>query len=223
MRQIAYLVALLVALWPGAILVAQDGVPSTQSPLVASRPLKGRYVIIHSYTEPLKEMTPQRRAEVPGNHHPRRVLKVEGGLDGALRREVRHWSDGEITECWALKKITLYDEPGIGCVLMLDPAVFTGEYGIPDRFPEFAWVSQETMQADGKGTYKGRKAIHYKAGDGEAWIDPETRLPIALRARGTLREYQFSGEPPPRLTLPSRFQAFLKELEALRNKPPGDV
>jgi hypothetical protein len=222
MRQIAYLVALLVALWPCSIL-AQDGVPSTHGSLVASRPQKCRYWITYSYTEPLAEMAAERKAELPKSHHPRRLLRVEGALDGKLRREVRHWSDGASTECWAFGNVTLYEQPGIDHVLMVDPSAFTGELGVPAWFPEFAWISQKTMQAEEKGTYKGRKAVHYKAGDEEAWIDPETRLPIALRERGALREYQFSGEAPTPLTLPPRFQVFLKELEALRNKPPGDV
>ncbi len=219
------------------------GQVSDQSPdlSIANRPAKGRYTIVFTYTKPLPEWSKERLAEVPKRYHPRRLIKVEGASDGKTRQEIRTWSDGTVTEAWALPGITLFQNPAL---LPQDIQIFEAGSGVEagdgilKDFTELAWTSEENYRK--RATYKGRPADHYAAssrgGEGEeaagssnrsaemqAWIDPQTRLPIAMLRGAELREYSFTANAPAALT-PSRvFQEFMHRLQKLRGKPPGSV
>lgn len=220
---------------------SQDEAGLPRQPAVANRPAIGQYTVAHSYATPLPQWTPERMAEIPKRHHPRRLEKTEGASDGKTRREIRTWSDGVVTECWAFAGTTLYQNPSL---LPDDIQIFgaggpvVGGGDIPATFPELAWVS-ETNYVKRSG-YKGKPADHYVSalhpkGSGvpgesplpavevEAWIDPATRLPIASRQGNEKREYRFQAGAPATLTPPRLFLEFLEKLRKLRSKPPGDV
>ena len=208
--------------------------------IVANRP-KGRYTIVFTYSKPFPEWSQERLAEIPKRYHPRRLIKVEGASDGKIRQETRTWSDGAVTEAWALPGITLFQNPTLlpeDIQIYEAGSGFEAGDGILNSFTELAWISEENYQK--RATYKGRPVDHYAASsrtgereqaaggssrsaEMQAWIDPQTRLPVALLRGTELREYTFTANASATLTPPRVFQEFLKQLQKLRSKPPGSV
>ena len=60
-------------------------------------------------------------------------------------------------------------------------------------------------------------AFHYKSGDTDVWIDPETMLPLAAKKEGVEGTYEFLTPPPRPFPIPKDQESLLhKEQEAYR-------
>jgi len=61
------------------------------------------------------------------------------------------------------------------------------------------------------GLHDGAMAFHYKSGDVDAWIDPATMLPLAVKVSGVEASYQFLPAPPRPFVIPDDQAALLKK------------
>ena len=59
----------------------------------------------------------------------------------------------------------------------------------------------------------GVLAFHYKIGDEDVWIDPETMLPLAVKKQTVEASYQFLPAPPRPFSIPADQAALLKKQE----------
>ncbi len=158
---------------------------------------------------------------------------------GQVRRDMMKWSDGSVSELWSLpdKDMALFEGRGWdgNTVLLL-----RGDYrkGASPQLlnldkASVAWI---TVNALGKPSEEDGAPIHYKVrvkvqeamGDMpavtaiyQAWVDPETRMPLKFDDGTALYTLKFSETPPAGpLVMPGKFKEELDLwLEASRPAP----
>jgi hypothetical protein len=165
------------------------------------------------------------------------VQSIRVTLDGDTRRDVITWRNGRTSELWKIRDTWIGELPG-GEVAALE--VF-GE------FPPFGewrdWNAESlaafTQEAATRGDkFHGRPAMLYEkeiveqrmpfdAFDDASphrftakfWIDPSTRLPIALDHGGTIYTFEFHDVPPESLSPPEKILETLSTFERRSSVP----
>jgi len=177
-----------------------------------------------------------------------RVTKAEITRQGGVRRDRIWWSNAKTTEIWLLEsaRVRIYENPDNGGISVVPFNDSTMTSFIPRDFDEslFTWIApqyrQDSEKRDGKEclVYAGNIARIFAvpgltdkprtlpATPHKAWIDAETKLPVAFDNSFTLQQFLFSPIPSEPLVMPERYQAELnrylsdnapsKRLERLR-------
>ena len=142
-----------------------------------------------------------------------RATEVHTTKAGALRRnQVTAANSGTPPiEHWTLPNLYFWTTPQ-GKPIMTDLSSNPPSDGkdadpeSPKGFPGVAWVKLELF--DQTLTFEKHTCHHYVLPGGalEAWIDTETRLPVAYQQGDTVYLYKFNAFPGGTLTLPASFQ-----------------
>jgi hypothetical protein len=133
-------------------------------------------------------------------------------------------SDGTSTQLWYYKGMKIYQAPGAPYAIAMNPNwAGTPSAGAVD-FPEVAWVNRANFVA--KENKSGRSCYHYHEatdnGPLEAWIDAQTKLPVACQLAQGLETYTFPTPTVTTLTLPPLYQTaydhFIKEQQSIKDQ-----
>lgn len=127
---------------------------------------------------------------------------------------IQRWSNGKSSEAWIAEGYHLSRYPALPDIyvtaLALRPAGLNdGMADFHAVFPGFVWLDEKFFAGTEKK--EGRTCHHYVDGENarEAWIDAESRLPVAFRRENTIFVYSFLPRPSQPPTLPD---PFLREL-----------
>jgi hypothetical protein len=142
--------------------------------------------------------------------------EVEVAQDENTRRSIVKSTDGKSREVWSVPKlgIVLAEDP-MGTPLMTNDDATLGD---PFGPLNFEWIKTAALVSPEPVRYENIPCFHYKGtlllgrltGDPikipcEAWIDAETRLPVALQKADLVGRFTFGG-PPASLEMPKKFQ-----------------
>jgi hypothetical protein len=79
-----------------------------------------------------------------------------------------------------------------------------------------ATINMSTFKEAAK--HNGVMAFHYKSGDVDVWIDPDSMLPLAAKQNGVEGSYEFLTPPPRPFDIPKDQESLLqKEMEAYKS------
>jgi hypothetical protein len=155
---------------------------------------------------------------IPGGGY-LRMQRIDVTRTETLRHEVITWNNNTQTENWFDGKIGFLESPSNKDIAVIDlkrdPSGITF-MARRDASDYFAWLSATNYE--GTESYKGKlcyKFLTKLAASGEgskpiwdkiAWIEVETKLPVALQMLQTLYTYDFHAAPTTSLILPPKFQ-----------------
>jgi len=187
--------------------------------------------------------TPYQESEKPSR---KRVEEIEVAYASGLRREIVRYSDKTEAIGYIGKGLVVYLDPATGAPLFGDSEARVGEYTFgSDRWEEFSWVSPKFFI--GTNTYRGRQCDVYRqfappqlrdgeydedrqnlahselnGNDGEivntAFIDVETKLPLALQNATEARIYQKLPSFKPFSMPPKVVEAIQQQAEAIKRR-----
>ncbi len=159
---------------------------------------------------------------------PRKFVRIDIVRQGDIRRDVAVLSDGGTDEMWWIETKPAWALVDHGGGVAVMSAVAFGDV----RFdaPSFAWVGAKTYV--GKKSFDGVTCQYYQEAEQDgrgtytlrAWIDPATRLPVALDNGSSTVEFTFQkdAESPP-LEMPEKFRQKYQAIQAFYTPPhkPG--
>jgi hypothetical protein len=182
-------------------LLAVEAPPSP--PLLAPAPNPGNWTINVKQKKPLP----------PPSKDPK-LAKLESLRPGKAARMVQQtveqagkdwhwettWEDGKKDTYWLYRGVIVLYQPRYfqANKLIMDRAGSPSAPAKPDQtdFPDVAWIAPKYFT--GTVSYEGRKCHCYAReetngrGKEVAWIDAETRLPVAVETEATLKTYTFN-------------------------------
>ncbi len=172
-------------------------------------------------------VTPSHAADAPVPPVTRPMLsRLEVSQDEQAQVAIATWSSGTTQQRIFLRKShqILVQEPD-GNVLAVPEAGSRGrEFNPGFDKTAFTWVKPSALVEPKPITYQGKLCLHYKAtipvpkGDDavpgqaeasmtvEAWIDPQTGLPVAYDDGTSHADYTFLPPPYPPVVIPVEFQ-----------------
>lgn len=216
----------------GPLTLAQSSleIPPPSAPLVQKAPANAEWTVAArlpetQQTEPVA-VTPSTSPKVDS-----RILLVHSTQTGKVKRDQITYADKRQAEFWYVEnwflttnaqgESEIYDRsvsiPAEMGEIRLSPSVTSG-------YPGLDWLTL--------GNYKSvvalekRQAYHYDNGDYEAWIDVETKLPLAFKADGIVYTFTFNEPPVTSLTLPPGHLAAYQKVSKLmerRRKLADDI
>jgi len=206
---------------------AQDlkDIPPPTPPLVAPVPENADWVVtlLRPKAAPKTDGSPA--ATAPAD---RRIIEVRSTKTGRYKRDRISTADGVTEERWFVDMLLLWPTAtGEVAVTDLSGIPFTAEDSnpsVPQGFPGVAWLRPEYF--DKVVLFEKRPSYHYVHGDTEAWIDVETRLPLAYKISNAAFQFKFNPPPAGPLTLPAAYQkslAICEKAAAYRKKLLKDL
>jgi hypothetical protein len=175
----------------------------------------------------------------PESYVPRKAKKVEVMQVNGAKRIVITWSDGKVSERWAVANLPVVFEQDPRDPKVVIP-VQTGslgnkitEFEIPYDASAFAWVRPQLLEKADPVKYRNKDCFHYvgtivypaSPGDdpppikAEAWIDSKTLLPVALDSETTLSVFTFQNPPTAPLEIPAVFRQRIARYKAAAGIP----
>ncbi|PTX97556.1 hypothetical protein DB346_21435 [Verrucomicrobia bacterium LW23] len=157
------------------------------------------------------------------------IVEIQISKSGGTRHTVTTYGNGLRGEVWFTNYTFLTRKPGEpdAQIRVMDVDPIHPVIPLPTDFEDLAWVVRSTFVK--KGEWKGRAANVYDRdmkpgaetppGNCVAWIDSETRLPLAVREDGVERSYHFTPFSGP-LELPA---AFLVKLDEFKKQVAADA
>lgn len=161
---------------------------------------------------------------------------IEVERDAKFTRSRTTWTDGSHLEIWWIKDLSMVLRERMGDSDEID--VDTLMLGLTDFLPDerlFRWLDSKSFAGTKK--YRGRDCLYFTGSAlnfeqapnekhefqpireaREAWLDPETMFPVALRDLDTVYEFTLQT-PPSSLALPERFAKKLQETMDAAPKP----
>lgn len=157
-----------------------------ESPEIAPVPNPGRWTV---------RLENPPKAEDPAG--PRYEVSREVWVLGSSRYEVSTWSDGKQGQLFIIDKIGFRKSSVNSDVYVLDPAIGASPPPPVASWNEFAWIRPELLK--GKETHAKKACALYEqqseTGLQRAWIEEDTRLPVALQIKDFVYLYQFEKAP----------------------------
>jgi hypothetical protein len=153
------------------------------------------------------------KTEAPPAPDPKKpeLQEIEIRKGPATACMTQRWTNGKLSEAWIAEGYHLAKYPALPDIyvtsLVLRPAGLNdGMADFHAVFPGFVWLEEKFFA----GTEKkdGRLCHHYVDGENarEAWVDAESRLPVAFRRDNTLFTYVSLPRPSQPPALPDQFQ-----------------
>lgn len=203
---------------------AQDvkDVPPPKAPFVAPVPENADWVVT-AKNPPVTGTAPD------GTPLPNKsITSVQSTKVGRFKRDRITTGDGAIEERWFVDMLLLCPTPK-GDVAAVDlssipPQVEDSNPSIPHGFPGVGWLKPEYYE--GVVLLSKRPYYHYVHGSTEAWVDVETKLPLAYKFGNFEFQFKFNAPPTGPLTMPDDYQKALKicdEALAYRKKLMKDL
>jgi hypothetical protein len=163
---------------------------------------------------------------------PKQLKQIQVTKAGDTRREVSVLNDGTATEDWFYKGVHLVFDKNADYAVAIDP--YASAKSAPPAaeidFYDFSWINASDFI--GKTSRSGQVCYYFihqfPTRREEAWINAQTKLPVAIRSELRQWEYQFTASSESSLTIPPVFQAAYdlhkKQLENAKriqaNMPP---
>jgi len=230
------------------VLCASEGAP--KPPFVAIPPEGSKWTIDYLGADEAKAAQKNTGTQAPaGPDQKATIVRVVVDKWKDKRREVTVWSTGEKVEKWILPNAAIFQQRGTDAIYIFPltgagrgaslAAISLGE----TDFAEFEWITKDAF----KGVVKvdDRECYLYEgvlptipsgnspgsqAFDGgskqpvlKAWVDVNTRLPVAILSGQVLRKYSFEGSAGPAQELPVAFaqqlSKFYETLHKATNHP----
>lgn len=184
-------------------------------------PPQGLWTIDVRSATPEKPPVKTTIAQAPGT-----LCTIRVSTDGNLRQDIISWSNGKTYELWRIGREWVGHMPPHGGVVMVK--IFT------ESSPFEPWMPLEEKDllsyTDGvnpvEANFGGAQVLLYRSKRqrpptlepkqapgvyiAELWVDPKTRLPLALKNDDCHYLFTFSDQPPPALKAP---EEFMKEME----------
>ena len=207
-----------------------EKVPVPSPPLVNQAPDFSSWVVRYPSASP-GAGTARSRANA------RKIKEVDVTKTDDLRREVTVYTDGTAGEFWRYGGLEIFLDPIGKYVNIMDTAKTQMAAANPTKtdFFDLGWIKAQDFVGNvalgGRDCYYFRRsgaakstatgqAVEDKeqvaAGTAslEAWIDVNSRLPLAFKDQSGLRQYEFGAAPSARLTLPANMQKELDRYQA---------
>jgi len=159
---------------------------------------------------------------------PRKARKIEVIQMNGIRRERIFWTHGKTSERWKVPSlpVVFVEDPGAGNVAPVELAGMgekLSHLDLPADLSAFSWMRPEFLQ-EKPVHYRGRNCLHFEGFiplpkilenspepppiKAEAWVDPQTLLPVARKTDTSLCVFTFATEPPVGpLEIPAKFKA----------------
>jgi hypothetical protein len=143
-----------------------------------------------------------------------------------IQKITNTWSDGTVTEDWATKDNVISQSP-LGNWLNVSPPGLLGPKTFPKDASDFAGVSINHFK--GMITFKGKLCYEYTFElpkpekpllryVRKILIDPENRLPVALKEWNGVYIYIFDPPPEGTLQLPGKYEEELSRYKSTLSK-----
>ena len=152
-------------------------------------------------------------------HFSLKVTQVEVTQVDTVRRLRLTWTNGTITERWALEKfpVIFKEDPQSGLVTPVPNSSKeeqSEKTDLPYDASSFWWLNPQSLQEKTPISYGSQQCFHYKDSISspfpmklEAWIDSTTLLPAALSMGDSHCVFTFQAKPPTDpLVMPPKFE-----------------
>lgn len=218
MRSFYYLALSLLFLTAALVSFGQNlkEIPPPTAPFVASIPENADWSI-ETKLKPLPAPVPD-QPEIPGKTD-RRIASIHTIKTGKTQYEQTTYGDNSTMERWYVGSYCLYAPPRQE-VSVMDMSSVTDENGQPmsmsNGFRGLEWIKKESY--DKVELMERTPCYHYVLNEREAWINVQTRFPVAHKdAAGQLYIYRFNAPPEKNLTLPGAYAKAWEQLQQLLN------
>ena len=222
---------------------AQTGTaPPPTAPFVEELPKNSAWKIIVTPKEKARD-TPAPAGGAPKGTKPPPVLPVLKEERRVRFEDnmciVRTWNDNSITQEWRFDGYVLYMQPGLPTVYVFSKSqAMAAVYPVMSNstFPELSWLTAANynkvepykqrpayvFQEESEGSQflpNVPEALRPKAKPGSsssvkrAWIDRDTKLPLAYDNGTETRTYEYAQPPTTPLVLPANFAAALEKFK----------
>ena len=195
----------LIPLWLGS-LHGSEATP--QAPFIAPPPEFGSWTV-----------------QVLGAAQKEQAQKIHCVKTGEIKRDTFIEADGTRRELWYVGKFALTKYEHSQKVALEDAAGLARERGSKTGslvygagFPGFTWL--DLRHYKGVTSVGGRRCHHFQlppeTGQSgvEAWVDADTKYPVAIKAEGLVYAYEFHAPPSGMLQLPPEYAEALRRHEA---------
>ena len=186
-------------------------------PFVAPVPASADWTITAKYPPPPPDAPPK------GDKAPDpRIAEVHTTKTGEIRHDHVVLVDGNESDQWYVSGFLLTMPPGSTEVAVYDlsndppPDPRDGNPTLAKGFPGVGWVKFDAY--DQTVPYEKHTCYHYLAGEigsGEAWIDTETKLPVAYKAGDAVYKYRFNEPPTGPLVLPAVYREAMERAQKM--------
>lgn len=193
---------------------AQDAAnyPPPKPPLVAAVPENAEWTITVEYPKEAK-LAP----DAP-KHHDWRPVEVRTTKVGKTKRDLITTRDGVKQENWYVDAMIFWTN-GQGEVSVTDLRAAEGSDpmedspSVPTGFPGVGWLKLDNYVD--VVMFEKRPCYHYVRDEAEAWIDAETKLPVAYRRGKILYRFSFNPSPVGPLVMPPAYQTALETVRKM--------
>jgi hypothetical protein len=243
MNRLCFLVPGIVYLWLMCLsLLAQQGTNSLppQPPFLSEAPAYSTWVI--KFTPRQGNAVSAAFPRVSTSNYLKEIHVTKMDKD---HQEIQYWSDGSTLEKWEFHGLLLFEQPSLSNIHILSlnnlPPLMREAFFDHSKsdFPDLDWLSADSYV--GMKTFQGQTcywfqvksstvSTHSATSSGipsvkvqavpQAWINAQTRLPVAVDDGVTLHIYTFGDETSRQAELPPRFaealEKYQKELKQSR-------
>lgn len=144
------------------------------------------------------------------------ISEVRSTKTGQIKRDAITYGDGTKRDHWFIGNLMLWktDEGVIvandlSAMFVEDPT--EASPSIPTGFPGTAWLKPAFFE---KVVLQEKRPCYHFVGPGvEAWIDVETKLPVAYKKGEIIYKYTFGTAPVEPLVLPEDYQKILEKAQ----------
>ncbi len=169
-------------------------------------------------------------------------VRVDVVRTGNLRREDYEMKDGSRLQVWYLGEFLFTENPGDSRMGASREMYVPGSGFIPirpDLFPGCEWITPKHYAGEQKYESKANALYFKKSGEpvvmavedapvemsetSEAWLDPETRFPLAVRIGDLLRTFEFLPAPSSMLVPDARIVEQYKYYKKAWGPPSRDL
>ncbi|MFA7343506.1 MAG: hypothetical protein WC003_04300 [Terrimicrobiaceae bacterium] len=175
-------------------------------PLVTTPPDRAHWKITPNQ---IKKQMPADAQENP------ELLEIEAWKTPSVARVIQQWGNGKASESWIADGYLLHKFPALPDIYVTPLSLRSSvqDDGMSDFnavYPGFTWL--DLKYYTGVIPLGGKKCHHYAdpENDREAWVDAETKAPVAYRNGASNFVYAFLAPPAQDPTMP---EAFLRELQ----------
>ena len=202
---------------PNRLLGTGNGsdVPPPTAPFVAAVPDSA------DWTLTVKLPTQPASAEPAPVRSGWRIVEVHSTRKGKLKRDIITYANGTKAERWFADNL-LFWKSAEGSVIAnnlsgnsADPDLAANTPSIPSGFFGADWLKQSFY--DQVVPVEKRPCYHFASPNKEAWIDVESKLPVACKLGDVVYRYTFNA-PPEALAFPPDFQKAWNDYQAMANR-----
>ncbi|GAT35477.1 hypothetical protein TSACC_3543 [Terrimicrobium sacchariphilum] len=171
--------------------------------------------------------------ETPAAQRPQATRVDCASFDGTECYKIS-WSNGQISEVWSRDKITMVRDSVTGRIALSPNTLIPGLVGLLNA-SLFSWVTEANPAKE--TVFEKRKALLYEkpARTGtpdlysnsedwnlrQAWVDTESRLPVAYNNGLATFYFSFQNTPPAALQMPEDFAKLHARIQGSTSRSPS--